>query len=227
MISYMREHAESISKQEFAYQVIRDRILQGIYVPGFRLVIDSLAREFGTSIIPVREAIRRLEAEGLVEYQRNAGARVAPIDPRAFAEILSVLALLEGYATALAAPRLERSDIDRLRELNGHMREAIQGGAPLRFSELNREFHFTIYARCPNAYLVENIRQAWARLDSVRRTVFLYIPTRGLQSTAEHEEIVQAIEMGAPAERLMELARQHKLATVQAFQEWESWKGHL
>lgn len=211
-------------KQEFAYTTIRKRILTGAYSPGYRLVIDSLAREFGSSAIPVREAIRRLEAEGLVEYQRNSGARVAPINPTAFVDILSVLALLEGYATALAAPRLERSDLEQMREANAEMEAAIRSGDALRMSEMNRKFHFTIYQKCPNSYLNENIRQAWERLDSVRRSVFFYIPGRGLRSVEEHNEIMRLIEAAAPAEQIQEFARQHKLATVQAFQQSPAWQ---
>ena len=71
-----------VSKHERAYRLIRARILAGEYGPGDRLVIDTLADELGISPVPVREAIRRLEAEGRVVYRHNAGARVAPVDDR-------------------------------------------------------------------------------------------------------------------------------------------------
>src|SRR5579862_3942577 len=70
------------SKHERAYALIRQRILDGVYGPGRRLVIDALAEELGISPVPVREAIRRLEAEGRVVYRHNVGARVAPTDER-------------------------------------------------------------------------------------------------------------------------------------------------
>src|SRR3954447_6100510 len=97
------------TKQERVYQGGRGRILSGAYAPGYRVVIDALAEEFEISALPVREAIRRLEAEGLVIYRPNAGAQVAPADPSAFDDEMTVLALLEGYATALAAPRLGKA----------------------------------------------------------------------------------------------------------------------
>jgi DNA-binding GntR family transcriptional regulator len=93
-----------VTKQERVYQAIRERILSGAYGPGYRVVIDALAEEFEVSGLPVREAIRRLEAEGLVIYRPNAGAQVAPADPGLFDEEMTVLAVLEGYGTALAAP---------------------------------------------------------------------------------------------------------------------------
>ncbi len=67
-----------VTKQERVYRTIRERILSGDYRPGHRVVIDSLATELGVSALPVREAIRRLEAEGLVVFRPNAGAHVAP-----------------------------------------------------------------------------------------------------------------------------------------------------
>ena len=69
------------TKQERVYKEVRERILAGTYVPGFRIVIDALAEEFGVSALPVREAIRRLEAEGLVIFRPNVGAQVAPAEP--------------------------------------------------------------------------------------------------------------------------------------------------
>ena len=73
-----------MNKQQRAYTELRERILSGAYSPGFRLVIDSLADELEVSTLPIREAIRRLEAEGLVVFRPNAGAQVAPADPGLF-----------------------------------------------------------------------------------------------------------------------------------------------
>src|SRR5207244_5087838 len=87
------------NKHEQAYSIIRERIFNGTYVPGYRLVIDGLARELGISPVPIREAIRRLEAEGWLEYRPNAGAQVAAVDASKYGEEMTVLALLEGYAT--------------------------------------------------------------------------------------------------------------------------------
>src|SRR5690606_4762223 len=106
----------TISKQKMAYELIRERILDGTYPPGTRIVLDAVAREIGTSTIPVREAIRRLEADELIEYQPFAGARVAPMDETAYVQSLSVLAVLEGYATALSASRRSAGGVRRSEE---------------------------------------------------------------------------------------------------------------
>ncbi|MGH2893301.1 MAG: GntR family transcriptional regulator, partial [Solirubrobacteraceae bacterium] len=106
--------ASAPTKQQQVYEVLRERILGGVYGPGFRVVIDQIAVEFAVSALPVREAIRRLEAEGLIVYRPNAGAQVAPAEPAQFEDNMTVLALLEGYATALAAPLLTARDLAAL-----------------------------------------------------------------------------------------------------------------
>ena len=116
----------AVTKQERVYRAIRERILSGAYGPGYRVVIDALAGEFGVSALPVREAIRRLEAEGLVIFRPNAGAHVAPADPGLFDEEMSVLAVLEGYATSLAAAQLGKAEIKRLSAITDAMVEAIE-----------------------------------------------------------------------------------------------------
>src|SRR5712691_8018087 len=94
------------SKQEHVYAWLRRRILDGSYPPGYRLVIDTIRHELDVSPMPVREAIRRLEAEHWVVYQRHAGARVAPRDAESWEEAIETLALLEGFVTARAAPHV-------------------------------------------------------------------------------------------------------------------------
>jgi DNA-binding GntR family transcriptional regulator len=206
-----------VTKQERVYKVIRERILSGAYGPGYRVVIDALAEEFEVSGLPVREAIRRLEAEGLVIYRPNAGAQVAPADPGLFDEEMTVLALLEGYGTALAAPCLGKAEIARLKQINDEMEAAIGELDSLRFGRLNQEFHALIYENCPNAALVGMLRDVARRLDAIRRTVFVQIPYRGAASLAEHKELIELIVGAAPAPTIEKAAREHKLNTVASF----------
>ncbi len=210
----------SISKQEAAYRTIRERILTGRYTPGFRLVINQLAKELGASTIPVREAVRRLEAEGLVVFSPNAGASVAPVDESAYLETLEVLAVLEGYATAAAAPHLGPEDLQRLREITRQMESAIGVHDFPSFARLNREFHILIYERCPNAYLWEAIRRGFQRMDQIRHNVFGFIPGRAPASVTEHMELLDCIERGDSLELIERLARQHKLNTAVNFRTW-------
>lgn len=209
------------TKQQRVYETIRERILTGAYSPGFRVVIDALAAELGVSALPVREAIRRLQAEGLIIYRPNAGAQVAPAEPGLFVEELSVLALLEGYATALAAPLLEEADLARLRETTDLMASAMERMDPLAFGRHNHEFHEVFAQRCPNQPLVEMLRDVERRLAAIRRTVFTHIPYRGADSIAEHRELIELIGRGARADRIERAARTHKLKTVESFRAWQ------
>jgi DNA-binding GntR family transcriptional regulator len=184
-------------------------------------VIDAIAEEFGVSALPVREAIRRLEAEGLVIYRANAGAQVTPVDPGLFEDELSVLAVLEGYATALAAPHLTDEDYSAFDELNDGMVAAMARMDTQDFAAKNRAFHAIIYNRCPNPSLGAMVRDVERRLDAIRRTVFLYIPYRGAESVAEHRELVELLKQGAAPRRIETAARAHKLRTVESFREWE------
>jgi DNA-binding GntR family transcriptional regulator len=213
---------EGLTKQELAYQAVRERILSGEYGPGFRVVIDAIAEEFSISAVPVREAIRRLEAEGLVVFRPNAGAQVAPADPGAFYSQVMVLAVLEGYATALAAPRLGSRGLQRLTEITDSMVQAMERLDSLGFGRLNQEFHAVIYEHCPNRPLVELLRDVAHRLDAIRRTVFVQIPYRGAASVAEHRELITMIAVGADPATIEDAARRHKLRTVESFRAWQT-----
>jgi DNA-binding GntR family transcriptional regulator len=213
---------ESLTKQERVYRAIRERILSGAYGPGYRVVIDAVADEFQVSALPVREAIWRLEAEGLVIYRPNAGAQVAPAEPGVFYEEMTVLAVLEGYATALAAPAMGETEIQRLTEITDSMVEAMERLDSLSFGRLNQEFHAVIYDHCSNTALVALLRDVARRLDAIRRTVFVQIPYRGAASVAEHRELIELIASGAPAVEIERTAREHKLSTVESFRAWQS-----
>ena len=100
----------AMNKQQMAYEHIKTGIEGGSFAPGQRLVIDSLARDLAVSQVPVREAIRRLEAEGLVKFSANSGAVVAGADPQLWFQFMELLALMEGYATATACASITKRD---------------------------------------------------------------------------------------------------------------------
>jgi DNA-binding GntR family transcriptional regulator len=209
------------TKQQRVYETIRQRIVTGVYSPGFRVVIDALASELGVSALPVREAIRRLEAEGLVIYRPNAGAQVTPAEPELFIDEMSVLAVLEGYVTALAAPLLEDAAVARLGETTDLMASAMERMDPLAFGRHNLEFHEVFAERCPNQPLVDMLRDVERRLAGLRRTVFTHIPYRGAASVAEHRKLIELVVSGARADRIERAARAHKLKTVESFRAWQ------
>lgn len=214
------------NKHEQAYSIIRERIFNGTYVPGYRLVIDALARELGISPVPIREAIRRLEAEGWVEYRANAGAQVAAVDASKYEEEMSVLALLEGYATALALLHLSTDDVKHLRELNASMYNALQSADIPAFSRLNKTFHFFIYNHCQNNYLVELLRGTWDRLEVRGHTDFSYIPQRSWISIEEHTRLLDMIERHASQDEIEQMIREHKLRTYEVYRNSPRYTSH-
>lgn len=216
------------SKQERMYAILRSRILEGRYGPGHRLVIEAIGRELNVSPMPVREAIRRLEAEGWVVYHANQGARVAPLDDTSWVEIMTTLAILEGYATATAAPLLSKGDVARMRDANERMHAAMQRLDALDAADHNQAFHGVLYDRCPNGYVRGRIAATLDLLATMRRTIFTYIlPIRGSISIQEHENLVVMIESGADARAIEDFAREHKLHTVRAYEELRAEGGHL
>jgi DNA-binding GntR family transcriptional regulator len=202
-----------VNKQERTYEILRDRIHNGAYPPMARLNIDALAREFGVSPIPVREALRRLEAQGWVQFKPNAGAIVSPVDATSWEQAMVALAILEGAATAEAQRHLRKSDFTRLRKIAATMESQDD---PVRFGQLNRRLHQAIVARCGNAWLLDLLSQTRDRLDRVRSTMFAYLPERTAEATREHARLIELLESGDPAE-VERYARWHKLQTVEAY----------
>jgi DNA-binding GntR family transcriptional regulator len=205
-----------VNKQERTYTVLRDRIHSGAFAPRARLNIDGLARELGVSAIPVREALRRLEAEGWVKFQPNVGAIVAPVDTTAWEQQMVAVAILEGAATADAVAHLRVSDMTKVRNLAAEMEQVAAEGDLSKFSRLNRRLHATIIARCANTYLLELLDQTNQRLDRIRDTMFTYLPERSKAAVGEHRHLIELLESGDTAE-IERYARWHKLQTVAAY----------
>ncbi len=205
-----------MNKQERTYTILRDRINAGTLAPLERLNIDALARELGVSPIPVREALRRLEAEGWVRFTHNLGAVVAPVDSTSWEQAMIALAILEGAASAEAQRNLRRSDLARLRKIAAAMEEAAARADPLRFSKLNRSLHSAVVSRCANTYLTDLLDQTNARLDRLRSTMFGYLPHRFGEAVQEHLRLIELLETGSK-EEVESYARWHKLRTVEAY----------
>jgi DNA-binding GntR family transcriptional regulator len=205
-----------VNKQERTYEILRDRIHTGVYPPLARLNIDGLARELGVSPIPVREALRRLEAQGWVRFRPNAGAVVSEVDETTWEQAMVALAVLEGAATAEAMRHLRATDFTRLRKLAAEMDGPALRDDPVRFGQLNRRLHAAIVAKCGNAVLLDLLQQTNDRLDRVRSTMFSYLPERTEAAAAEHARLLELLRAGDAAE-VERYARWHKLQTVEAY----------
>jgi DNA-binding GntR family transcriptional regulator len=205
------------SKSERAYEWLRDRIAEREYAAGHRLVLGAIADELDMSVVPVREAIRRLEAEGLVSFERNVGARVAYLDETEYVYSMQTLGLVEGSATALSAPHLTHQDLDRALEVNEHLHALLDDFDPHEFTQLNQQFHSVLYEPCPNPHILDLVHRGWGRLATLRDSTFAFVPGRAHHSVAEHVEIVDLIRAGAAPIDIELAARNHRWRTMDAF----------
>jgi DNA-binding GntR family transcriptional regulator len=212
----------SESKAQRAYRFIRERIDDGRYVPGFRLVLGTIARELDVSVVPVREAIRLLEAEGLVTFERNVGAQVALIHEAEYLHTMQTLALVEGAATALATPAITPERVARARAINERMRQGLDAFDPHRFTVLNLEFHTVLFEECPNPHILDLVHRGWNRLKVLRDSSFSFVPGRAAESVEEHERILQLIEQGAEPLEIELAARRHRTNTLDAVLEQQA-----
>jgi DNA-binding GntR family transcriptional regulator len=210
--------SSSQSKTDVAYGYIRRRVLDGHYAPGSRLVIERIAPEIGISVVPVREAIRRLEAEGYVTYTRNVGATVAQIDLARYPDTAETLAILEGAATALAVPHIRASDVTKARRINEGLRRSVDALDPIEFTKGNHRFHRVLFERCPNAHLTKMVEREWSLLGTTRRSAFTFVPERVLGSVDEHEQLLRLIETNASKSKVEQYVREHRMRTVQYLQ---------
>ena len=207
----------TVSKSHIAYEHLRERITRGAYGPGYRLVLDQLARELGMSVVPVREAIRRLEAEGVVTFERNVGARVAAIDPVDYRDACQTLAIVEAAAVALAQPHLAAADLAEARAINDRLRQCLADFDPVRFTRLNEAFHRTLSDPCPNAQLRNLVDGGWRRLAGLRRSTFGFVPGRAHASVAEHDALLALLAEGAAPAAIEAAVREHRLAGMRAY----------
>lgn len=205
------------SKSQLAYDAVKARIVDGSYSPGYRLVLGAIAKDLGVSVVPVREAIRRLEAEGLVTFERNIGATVAGIDPTEYLYTMQTLSIVEGAATALSAPLIGAGDVARARAVNAEMRECLQHFDPVRFTRLNQDFHSVLFEHCPNPHILDLVHRGWNRLAALRSSTFRFVPGRASESVEEHEALLRLIEDAADPDEIEKAARRHRSATLDAY----------
>ncbi|WP_030437433.1 GntR family transcriptional regulator [Actinoplanes subtropicus] len=214
------------SKTERAYRFIKDRIEDGRFSPGYRLVLDVIAKEIQTSTVPVREAVRLLEAEQLVTFERNVGAQVAFMHEQEYRYTMQTLAVLEGAAIALSVGLIDADRIRRARAINKELSAAVTDFDPRRITELNRDFHTALFELCPNPHVLDLVHRGWKRLTLLRDSVFGFVPGRARQSVREHEALLVLLESGASPLEVEVAARGHRTNTLEAVLAYQEQHHH-
>jgi DNA-binding GntR family transcriptional regulator len=182
---------------ETAYEVIRQGVLSGEFARGQRLREEELAARVGVSRTPVREALRRLNAEGLVDFTPNRGAKVTAWSERELADLYEARAMLEGFGARLAAGRITADEIAELHAIAEEMAEVAEGGpeAADRLTELNGRFHRAIVKASRNTQLDTLVRGVMD-VPLIYRTFQRYSPDRLRASQSHHRELVEAFRAG-------------------------------
>lgn len=181
-----------------AYRALREDILTGMRPAGTRLREEQLAEDYGLSRTPVREAIRRLQADGLVQVVPNRGAEVVSLSAEDFEEIFGLRSVLESYAARNAALR-GNADVAALRELCDAMERQLErlddDGAHDEITRLNMQFHQAIHQAGGRRLLPELLSRV-IEVPLVRRTFHRYTTAELHRSFTQHRELTEAIEAG-------------------------------
>lgn len=180
---------DSRTLDERVYDRLRDAIMSGAFRPGDVVTLRGLAATFGTSLMPVRNAVSRLTMENALVALPNRSISLPLLSTDEFDEMTEIRLALEPLATRLAVARLTISDIDKLELLNEQMVTAD----PVEYFRLNREFHFTIYAAADRPVLFRLIQGAWLRVGPLLNSLESH--RSGLQ-VVRHDWTIHALRRG-------------------------------
>jgi DNA-binding GntR family transcriptional regulator len=184
------EPLQLITAVDIAYHGIRTSILSGQFEPGMQLKLQNLGDRYSISLIPVREALRLLQAEGLVESVRNKGARVAPISLAETIDVYGLRLVLETAAMKLAFPQIDDMLIDALVDCQRDMRK-IFATDRAQYLALHQKLHFAIYSRCGSKWTMRMLGLVWSHSDRWRR---LALPHDVNAETEDHGPILSALK---------------------------------
>jgi DNA-binding GntR family transcriptional regulator len=196
-----------------AYTLVRQRILSGDYPPSLRITEQEIANASGVSRTPVREALQRLQNEGLVRVTANQGAVVVDWNDDDVSDVFELRAVLEPYGAARAAARISAEGVARLRKLAEAQYEESENRRPGytgRIGALNSEFHRTLH-ECADSPRLSMLMPMLIEAPLMMRTFTRYEATELLRSASHHLEIVAALEAG-DADWAAAVMRSHVLA---------------
>lgn len=184
-----------VTKQQYVYDTLRGAIIRGELKPGERLVIDDLARRLDMSIIPVREALRLLESEGLVANVAHVGATVTPISRQSIVEVFTILEGLETVSARAAAQGASDEDFAALDELVEAMDRELAADHQAAWAALNTTFHLSISRLSGMPMLDQMLQRALDHWDRVRRHFFSGVLVhRADVAQREHHEILRQLK---------------------------------
>lgn len=203
------------TKHMAVYDALRSEIIGGTLKPGEVLVIDALAKRFQVSIIPVREALRQLQTERLIEIRPHTGVRVAPVDVSSLGEIFAMLGALETASAVNALPNLNKASLSELDNILERLEQMAARGDRVGFEQANREFHLLPcriagFTRAEQA--LQSLLTEWERLH--RLAFHRTQPPDMTDANKDHRAIMRAFRQKDEAKLAQVLNRHNQTAAT-------------
>ena len=190
----MTDDARKVPSHELTYVRLRDMVLFGTLAPGQPVTIQGLISDLGAGMTPVREAIRRLTAEGALEPQGNRRVTVPRLEPGVLDQLAYARLTIEPRLAELAAANLTPALIARLQGLDATVNEAIRAGDVTAYLTANHAFHFALYEASGAGVLLDMARSMWLRFGPSLRVVATLAGAAGLPD--QHAEALAAMRAG-------------------------------
>lgn len=198
------------TKTDAAYREIRVAIESGELRSGDRLITNELQTMLGMSPTPIREALRLLQRDGLVQHMPHHGTVVAGLDEAMIAESRRVREVLEPLAAELAAERASDQELEQISSLHDRFSRAVEKDpAGMDVPGLNRDWHMAVYRASHSETLIEFIERLWVAMGATR-----YFSVHGPQSVAEHDAVMVALK-ARDVKKTGKLMRQHLTSVKQ------------
>lgn len=209
------------TKSAYAASILRQALAEGRYVAGERLLATKLAQDLGLSTTPVREALRQLASDGLLEIAPHRGVRVADIPLVDLSDVYVARAIVEPAAAKLAAQRIGPDEIAKLRRVHAEFIKTASARSPdvSRLRALNEEFHFIIYHSTESPLLRRMICTAWAASPE---DTFGVLPLKNARD--DHGKLIDALAAGN-GERAERLMRRHIEASGEVLRRFKRRSG--
>jgi DNA-binding GntR family transcriptional regulator len=183
-------------KTDVALELVRQAILEGRYPPGEKLRQTRVAEELGLSPTPVREALRRLQAEGLVTHSPHRGVRVSRVGVPEIAEMYRIIEVLEGLAVRLVAESPDcQATVASLERIQNRVEARLRRGNTRDWVQINNQFEDTIHAACNSARLQQVLKNLW---DAIPRDRIGVVESMADSTTAEHRAVLEALRKRDP-----------------------------
>jgi DNA-binding GntR family transcriptional regulator len=194
MIERERLPESHLPAHERIYRALRARIMHGLALPGEAMTLRGIAAEYGVSMTPAREAVRRLVAEGALKLSASGRVSTPELSNERIEELAALRALLEPELASRALPRAHPAMIDRMAAINGVIDEMIVKGDAAGYVRSNLEFHRTLYLRAQAPAMLGLVETVWLQAGPTMRMLYERLQRR--QATDNHRKIIAALKAG-------------------------------